>query len=421
LTPSRIAVIGIGVAGLTAAHLLSRQHKVTLIEKNDYLGGHTNTIEVPDGPDAGTPIDTGFIVYNDKNYPTFIRLLDTLGVQTRASDMSFSFSSLKESVAYSSSVPNGLFANRFSLVRPSHYQMICDIITFNQRATTDLEHGELEGETLGSYLKPLNLSKAFLSHYLIPMGAAIWSTPPNQMLNFPVETFVRFFFNHGLLAFSGRPNWRTVVGGGKSYVRAFLSQFKGEVKTRTHVKAVLRGYNEVTISFQGSASEQFDYVVLGTHANEAVGLLSDATEDEKRLLGAWTYTKNHAVLHTDESVMPWVKRAWASWNYNLEGLSGEERAVSVTYHMNRLQALNTKQQYFVTLNRKIPVVSDAIIREIDYTHPSYTFESAATQADLPKLNGKNRTFFCGSYFGYGFHEDAVKSGLRVAEYFGISL
>lgn len=417
----KIAVLGAGAAGLTSAYLLSEKHDVTIYEKNDYAGGHTSTVVIPDGPDAGTPVDTGFIVFNDRNYPFFIKLLARLGLRGQASDMSFSFTSEKDRFTYSSYVPHGLLAQKRNLLRPVFYQMVSGILRFNKNATRDLHAGVLGRQTLGAYLEKGRYGKPFMDFYLIPMGAAIWSTPTAEMMDFPAESFLRFFDNHGLLALKGRPNWMTVPGGSQSYVRAMFSRFTGNLKVNSEVASILRKPDQVEVKLKNGQTAAYDCVVIGAHANEALRMLGDPSEEERRLLGAWNYTRNHTVLHTDASAMPWTRKSWASWNYLLEDAPGEKMPVSLSYDMNRLQSLKTARQYFVTLNRFAPIARDKIIREFDYTHPSYTWDSLLTQEKLPGLNGVRRTFFCGSYFGYGFHEDAVKSALEVTRHFGISL
>lgn len=416
-----IAVIGSGAAGLTAAHLLAQKHRVTLYEKNDYLGGHTNTITLSRGPDAGTPVDTGFIVYNDQNYPTLIRLLQQLGISGQPSDMSFSFSSRSHHFEYSSYVPRGLLAQTKNLFNPRFYSMVFDILRFNRQAVRDLLGNRLEGLTLGAYLDKLEMGEPFMNFYLIPMGAAIWSTPAREMLLFPAKSFLRFFYNHGLLALKGRPSWRTIPGGSQTYVREIRARFKGDVLLNTDIRAIHRTPEEVRINEKSTGARCYDFVVLASHADESLKLLADPEEDEKRLLGAWEYIPNTAILHTDESAMPESRRAWASWNYILETPLHPDAPVSLTYHMNRLQRLNTQKQYFVSLNRHQRIPDQHVHKVIHYTHPKYTPQSLATQTALTGLNGLNRTFFCGSYFGYGFHEDAVKSAVAVAEMFGITL
>lgn len=417
----RIAIVGSGVAGLTAAHLLAQKHRVTLYEKNDYLGGHTNTLTVSSGPDKGTPIDTGFIVYNDQNYPTFIRLLKSLGIQGQPSDMSFSFSSRHHDFEYSSYVPSGLLAQRLNLFNPMFHSLVFDILKFNKRALRDLLDNKLEKLTLGDYLDQLKLGNPFINFYLIPMGAAIWSTPPREMFLFPAKSFLRFFYNHGLLALKGRPSWRTIPGGSQTYVREIQSRFTGEILLNTSIRTIHRTPDEIQIEEKALGCKNYDFVIMAAHADESLQLLAEPTAEEKQRLGAWEYIPNKAILHTDESVMPKNRRAWASWNSTLEDPLYPEAPVSLTYHMNRLQSLKTQKNYFVSLNRHQKIPDDHVLKIIHYTHPKYTEKSLGTQTALAGLNGTSRTFFCGSYFGYGFHEDAVKSAVAVAEIFGMSL
>ncbi len=419
--PKRIAVVGGGVAGITAAHILQRAHDVTLFERNDYVGGHTNTLEIPDGPDAGTPVDTGFIVCNDWTYPTFLRLLDQLGVAADDSDMSFSFHCRRTGFQYNGNTLGSLFVQRRNLVRPWFYRMLWDIARFNKRAVADLDAGRLCGRTLGAYVTEGGYSAAFREMYILPMGAAIWSTPAAGMLAFPAESFIRFFKNHGLLSVSRRPQWKFVRGGSREYVRAFLRQFRGQVLVSSPVERIRREAGRAFVTPRGAAEREFDAVVLAAHADESLGMLADPTEEERSLLGAWRYQPNTAVLHSDASLLPPLRGAWASWNYTRETGDGGADAVSLTYHMNRLQRLRTREQYCVSLNSRSPVAPGREIRRIEYTHPSYTAASLATQEKLARLNGVRGTWFCGSYFGYGFHEDAVKAGAAVGRGFGLEL
>ncbi len=427
-----IAVVGAGAAGITAAYILSRKHKVTLFDSNTYVGGHTNTIVIPHGPDSGTPVDTGFIVFNDRTYPLLNELFRQLNVPIRKSDMSFSYFDEKTGFQYSSNVPDGLLAQRSNLFRPKFWKFLGDILKFNERSVRDLRSGMLGRVTMGEYLKAGGYSDLFVQSYILAMGAAIWSTPRGKMLEFPAETFVRFFENHGLLTLKDRPQWYTVTGGSHSYVKAFLKQFHGGVHTHSPVQSIRREPDGVHVHLANHGKYHFDKVVIAAHADEALKMLDDPSKDEKRLLGVWQYSQNDTVLHTDVSVMPPNARAWASWNYVEEKEKGvrpllEQKGsdpffpVSVSYDMNRLQGLKTHDRYFVTLNRLTSIPEDKIICKILYTHPTYTFESLASQKELPSLNGVRNTYFCGSYFGYGFHEDAVRSSVNVAKMFGMEL
>ncbi|MBN1586744.1 MAG: FAD-dependent oxidoreductase [Candidatus Omnitrophica bacterium] len=422
MDPSKqnVAVVGGGVAGIVAAYLLSRKHSVTLYEKNDYLGGHTNTVQLKRHGESSVPVDTGFIVFNEKTYPLFCRFLTELNVDSRQSDMSFSFFDQESGFHYSSDVPNGLFAQRSNLLSPRFYRMVSEILRFNKRARKDLVEGNLNGLTLGEYLNRLGLSELFVQSYVLAMGAAIWSCPTDQMRDFPAQVFVRFFENHGLLSVTQQPKWRTVVGGSQSYVRAFKESFRGQIHVGSAARAAKRQANKIQVLLADGARKEHDCLVMATHADEALELLSDPSEDEKRLLSNWEYSKNEVLLHTDISAMPPTRRAWTSWNYAQEDSGSEEGAVSVTYYMNRLQGIEG-QDYFVSLNRRSPIASEKILKRIQYTHPVYTFESIASQDGIRRLNGQRNTYFCGSYLGYGFHEDAVSSAVDVARHFGEAL
>lgn len=417
----RIAVVGGGVAGIVSAWLLQRRHDVTLFERNDYMGGHTNTIVVPDGPDAGTPVDTGFIVLNDRTYPNFRRFLGQLGVATQRSNMSFSYVCERTGFQYAGTGVNGLFAQRANAVNPRFLGMLVDILRFNARARRDLALDTVGDETMAEYVRRLRLGDGIVRWYLIPMGAAIWSMEPGSMLDFPARTYLRFFENHGLLTLFDQPTWQVVRGGSFAYVKAFLAQFKGTVRSSSPIAGIRRTPAGVEVRVRDEAPQHFDRVVMAAHADESLAMLEDATPDERRLLGAWSYSRNETILHTDVSLMPPLRRAWASWNYRLERVrrAGGPRPLSMTYHMNRLQSLRTREQYCVTLNTARRIADRRILRTINYTHPLYTAEAVATQEELPRLNGVNGTYFCGNYHRFGFHEDAVWSAVRVARLFGI--
>jgi len=412
----KIAVIGSGAAGLTAAHLLQRRHRVTLFEKEDRLGGHVNTVAIPDGADAGTPVDTGFIVMNHRNYPLLTRLFEQLGVQLRDSDMSFGYHDLPSGLQYCGSGLNGLFAQRSNLLKPSFHRMIRDTLRFFRTARADLDEPGLAEESLGDYLKRNAFGPEFINHHLIPMGSAIWSTPCEQMMQFPARSFLQFFHNHGLLAVNDRPQWRTVVGGSVDYVRRMQQAWtRVDIRLKADINGVRRTAAGVEIVFSDGTVESFDQVVLATHADQALQLLQDPSPDERRLLGCWQYTRSRTLLHTDESVMPPIRKVWSSWNF--ERVEGSR--TSLTYHMNRLQGLDTRRQYFVSLN--LPHEPRGVIREFSYTHPMYTREALASLPKLKQLNGTSSTWFAGSYHGNGFHEDAVRSAVTVAEGFGVEL
>ncbi len=403
MTGLRIAVVGAGVAGLTAAWLLQRRHQVWVFEQNQYVGGHTNTVVLPAGPDAGTPVDTGFIVLNDRNYPTFTKLLEQLDVPVRTADMSFGYYDRVSGLCYSGHDANRLFAQRKNLLDPRFLRLVADLLRFN------LDRPARPQETLQSYLDRGHYSQFFRHHYLTAIGAAVWSTPSRQMLDFPAANLLAFFKNHGMRSLTDRPVWQTIPGGSQTYVRKMLAR----LNVTTGVQARVTRLAD-SVEVQG---ERFDAVVLAGHADQSLRALNDPSPEERRLLGSWSYHRNHTVLHTDLSLMPPVRRAWASWNFTRQH---PDEPAFLSYHMNRLQGLCTHRQYLVTLNRPEPYPEGSVVAEFHYEHPAYTTASVATQPLLKSLN-RDRTYFCGSYFGYGFHEDAVKSAVAVAESLGCPL
>ena len=428
--PQKVAVIGGGVAGIVSSYLLDREFEVTLFEKNDYLGGHTNTIVIPDGPDEGLAVDTGFIVMNDKTYPLMHKFLKELEVPVRYSDMSFSYYCKKSNFQYAGTNLNGLFAQRSNIFKPRFYSFLLGIARFCSEARQEMANDRVGSTSLGVYLDSWGYSDDVINNYIIPMGAAIWSMPRDEILDFPVQAFLRFFDNHGLLSFFNRPKWQTVIGGSHSYVKRFQERFSGELVLSAGVNGVSRmsagaenhgGAPSVQVFFDDGSSREFDKVVIATHADQALKLLRDPSEDEQRLLGAWSYQDNLTLLHRDDKVLPPLRRAWASWNYVRDQNSSENDPVSVSYYMNLLQGLDAACSYVVTLNHDGAIKDEHIIKEINYSHPVYTEASYNTQPELPALNAKRGTYYCGSYFGYGFHEDAVRSAVSVGREFGIEL
>ncbi|WP_089719500.1 NAD(P)/FAD-dependent oxidoreductase [Candidatus Entotheonella palauensis] len=406
---------------------------MTVFERDRRCGGHAHTILLDEGPDAGTPLDIGFMVLNDRNYPTLHQLLRTLGdIDLGDSEMSFGYYSEPDGLHYALNW-NGsnTFAQETNLqgastssgqprANPHLLDLFMDIMRFCRQVRGDLQEGRLEGLTLGDYLAAQSFPKTFIDRYLLPMGAAIWSTPPGEMLAFPAQAFARFFEQHGLLSLRDVPQWQYIHGGSQRYVERLVKCFRGQVECARPVEAVARQDEHVVVTAAGE-SHAFDAVVVAAHADEALRLLADPSEDERRLLGAWRYQKNHAVLHTDTGVMPPDLTSWASWNYTREAQADASATLCVTYHLNRLQHhLNTVRPYFLTLNRQRAIASEHVLGEFTLTHPTYTFDALASQADLTCLNGTRRTFFCGSYLGYGFHEDAVQSGVAVAQLLGCS-
>ncbi len=417
----KIVVIGGGVAGIVAAYLLQQKHEVTLFEQNDYLGGHTHTLEISEGPDAGLAVDTGFIVLNDATYPLFKKFLSRLDVATRLSEMSFGFQCLQTGLVYAGTDLNGLFAQRRNLFSPTFFRFLLEIKRFCECAQESLTKGDVPPITLGQYVEAESFSPFMINNYLLPMAAAIWSTPVMQVTDFPAEPFLRFFNNHGLLSFRNRPQWRTVVGGSHAYVKAFVRNFTGRLHLESPVQEVQRDNHGVKILLRDGEAQSFDQVVIATHADQALRLLKEPSDLEKSLLSPWHYQQNHTVLHTDSSLLPRQKQAWAAWNFTRNSGSASEGQVFVSYYMNLLQGLSAQQDYCVTLNRPDPFRPETVIAEMNYHHPLYSFESMATQEKLPQLNGRLKTWYCGSYFGYGFHEDAVRAGVDVASAFGVTL
>jgi predicted NAD/FAD-binding protein len=419
-TTHTIGIIGGGISGITAAWLLSRRHSVTLIEKESQLGGHTHTHFLDSGPDAGTPIDMGFIVLNDRNYPTLLTLFSQWGVRVQNSDMAFGFEDKDSGFYYSSDVPRGLFARRRNLISPYFWRLIWDIFRFNRIAVRELKKG-LGHLTLGHFLQKYGFSKAYIDLHIVPISAAVWSTPSENILDFPAESILRFYHHHGLLALANRPQWQTVVGGSVSYIQAFEKRFQGTVKKSSPVKHVKRMTDKVKVTLEDCTEMDFDFVVLATHANISLRLLMNPEQEESQILSKWTYTQNHVALHTDEQVMPPNRSTWASWSYVRFGGRQINPVINMSYYMNRLQRLKTTKNYFVTLNCDAWIDSNQRIRSIIFDHPCYTFDSLSTHKELDAINGKNRIFYCGAYCGYGFHEDGARSGLTIAQKFGIKL
>jgi predicted NAD/FAD-binding protein len=413
----RIAVVGGGVSGLVAAHLLAPAHDVTLFEADRQAGGHANTVRV-DTPNETHQVDTGFIVFNDRNYPNFERLLERLAVPWQHSTMSFSVSDGVGDFEYSSASPSGLFAKRAHLVTPWFHRMIADLTRFN-RAARELLEDHAEELSLGDWLERQRFSRPFIERLIVPQASAVWSAAPRQMWSFPARFLVEFFENHGMLGFRGRPAWRSVRGGSARYVEALTRQFSDRLRLDTPVESVTRRADHVLVKPRGGQAERFDEVVLATHSDQALALLQDATDREHEILGALPYQANEAVLHTDVRLLPRRERAWASWNYHL--LPEPKPATTVTYHMNRLQSLRAEREFCVTLNHTEAIDPAHVIRTIQYAHPVYTAAGVRAQARVGEIDGRNRTHFCGAYWGWGFHEDGVRSALRVGERFGARL
>lgn len=420
-SPQSIAVVGGGVAGIVAAYLLQRRHRVTLIEAAPRLGGHTHTVTIPQGPDAGTPVDTGFIVHNDRTYPLFREFIRQLEVAAAPTDMSFGYWD-GAGHYWAGTDLRGLFARPGSWVSPTHWRFLWGINAFGRITRERLRAGRLLGLTLADHLDRERFHEAVIEGYVLPMGAAIWSAASAEMLDFPAESFARFYDNHGLLDLRERPTWHYIPGGSHSYVQAFMKTFGGKILTGHPIAGIRREPGQVVLRWaDGREDSAFDAVVIATHADQACRLIEDPSAQETRLLSPWRYSRNETVLHTDSSWLPPRRSAWACWNYLHRVGQKEDSHPCVSYYMNRLQQLRTRNDYFVTLNPRRDISAGHRIAEMNYEHPIYDFASLNTQRELPELNGVNRTWFCGSYFAHGFHEDAVRSAVEVAEHFAIAL
>jgi predicted NAD/FAD-binding protein len=411
----KIAVIGAGISGLVAAYLLSRRHDITVYESASYLGGHTHTVEVSD-EDGCHGVDTGFIVFNDRTYPNFVRLLDHLDVRSQPSTMSFSVRCAESGLEYNGTSLNGLFAERQNLFKPTFHGMVRDILRFNREGPE--QAARMHGATVAGFLAAHPYGSAFRDRYLVPMGASIWSCPPDRFLEFPIDFVMEFFGNHGMLQMHGRPRWRVVRGGSARYVEALTRTFAHRVRLDAAVRGVRRTTEGVEVR-SGHLVESFDEVVFGCHADQALALLEDPTVPERELLAAFPYQANDTVLHTDTAMLPKRRRAWAAWNYLIP--RGGSDGVTVTYNMNILQRLPARQVYCVSLNANGAVPATSVLGRFTYHHPLYTTGRDSAQRRHADVIRVNRTSFCGAYWGYGFHEDGVVSALRVCRAFGEEL
>ena len=405
--PLNVAVVGSGVAALSAAWLLSREHRVTLYEKAERLGGHSNTV-IAGAMGGEVAVDTGFICLNDATYPNLIALFEHLGVPTRATDMSFAVS--RDQGRFEYAAP-GLFAQRRNLLRPRFWSMLGEILRFYRQAPVDLAGLTDPQLTLGDYLKREGFSEAFREDHLLPMAAAIWSSPAHTLMDYPAEAFIRFCGNHGLLKLVGRPLWRTVEGGSRIYVER-LAQAISDIRLSCGVTSVRRTDKGVVVHDSQGGAARFDHVVVGAHADQALAMLAEPTARERQVLGAFRYSRNMTVLHMDQTLMPRRRRAWASWNY-----IGTDGGLCVTYWMNRLQGIEG-QDLFVTLNPPRPPRPDTLLRSELYEHPIFNPAAIQAQKQLWSLQGQGGVWFCGAHFGAGFHEDGLQSGLAVAEQLG---
>jgi uncharacterized protein len=401
----RIAVVGSGISGLGAAHLLSRAHDVDVFERDERAGGHANTVR-----HDGHALDTGFLVHNERNYPLLTRLFRELGVRTHESDMSFSVACAGCGLEYSGRRP---FADPANAVRAGFVPLLWEIGRWLRTARRSLDEADYETSSLRDYLDANRYSEAFRRHFIVPLTSALWSTPPGRALEFPAAYAIRFFDNHGMLGF-GRFRWRTVSGGSGEYVSAIARRLGGSLRLRTGVRSIRRNADGVEIRTDDDRVRSFDRVVVATHADQALQLLADPSDDERRALAGFAYQRNDAVLHTDASFLPRARRARASWNYRL---SGDGRP-TVTYHLNRLQRLDADRDYCVTLNERVP--DEHVIARFAYDHPQYTIGTLGAQRELLRVSGERHTWYAGAHLGNGFHEDGLASGVRVAHALGVA-
>jgi uncharacterized protein len=407
----RVAIIGTGIAGLGCAYFLHRKFDLTLYEKNDYAGGHTNTVSVPESGRA-VPIDTGFMVFNHVTYPNLTRLFREIGVEIKPAPMSFSVQHLPSGLEFCGSSLNHLFAQRKNLIRPRFWKMILQINRFNQEAVETLKSGKFEDVTLGDYVRAKNYGDDFLDFYLVPMSSAVWSAPPESMLEFPAVTLLRFFHNHGFLGLHTQHPWFTVVNGAKSYVEKMSAPYRAALQLSRGAARVWRQNERVCVTDVSGQTQIFDAVICACHADQSLAMLTDADLQESSLLGEFKYQSNTALLHTDASLMPKNKRCWASWNYRIGQGTDGPISPSTIYWMNSLQGVSDRQNYFVSINGENSVNPNSVIKRIDYEHPVFSLGAIRAQKYLNKLNGRmTNVYFCGSYFRYGFHEDAFTSAL----------
>ncbi len=412
---AKIAIIGTGISGLSAAWLLHRRHDVTVYEKNPRAGGHSRTMTVRhSGRDI--PVDTGFIVFNERNYPNLTQLFRRLGVPVKNSDMSFGLTVDDGRLEWGAKSLSAIFGQRRNLLRPKFLKLLYDVFRFNAGVVAQVERAP--HLTLGALLTKMRLGDWFLRHYLLPMAGAIWSCPPRQMLEFPARTFVRFFVNHHLLSLRGQPQWLTVDGGSQVYVSKLTAALGEQVRLGCGVRRVVRDETGVTVEDVHGGVERFDQIVFGCHADQALALLADADAEERAALAPITYQKNLAVLHSDERIMPKNRPCWSSWIYHADD-AGAETKISVTYWMNSLQGIDERTPLFVTLNPNKDIAEDKIFDTHLFDHPVFDFPAMAGQSALKEMNGRRSTWFCGAHLGHGFHEDGLVSAMAVAEGLGV--
>lgn len=413
---SRIAVIGSGIAGMSAAYLLSQKHEVHLIERDDRIGGHTHTHAV--STSCGTsPIDTGFIVHNDRTYPSLVKLFRQLGVTRRKSDMSFGVSCQKTGFEYSSRGLGGLFAQKSNWLRPRHYRFLAEIMRFNREAPKVLDDPAGADLTLGEWIRANDFSPEFSRYYLYPMAASVWSTSMEEIDCFPAVTLIRFFTNHGFLGVNTHPQWYVLEGGSSRYIAPLTAPYQDRIRQGIEIKSVARSHQGAHLAYADGSSDTFDEVVFACHGPQAIALLADATPQEVSVLQGFTTTRNDTTLHTDEKLLPSRPGARASWNYHV---GAADHAATLTYHMNRLQNLTAPEPYCVTLNATAKISPQAVLQSMVYHHPLMTLPAIRSQARWHEISGQNHTHFCGAYWFYGFHEDGFNSAIRVAQSLGVN-
>ena len=415
----RIAVLGAGVSGCLTARLLATRHHVTLYEAGPQPGGHALTVDV-DLDGATRQADVGFMVFNERTYPNFCRMLDLLGVESRPSDMSFSVQDPESGLEYQGSGLRGLFAQRRNALSPSFWRLLSEIVRFNREATEAVAGSALPPRaTVGDFLRERRFGERFRRCYLLPMASAIWSSTPGQIDRFPARFLIGFFANHGLLQLRDRPQWRTIVGGSRVYVSRLLAGMEGRVRTSCPIARVERGASGFTVVTDQGDADSFDEVVFATHADQTLRLLEGLEDEEREVLAALPYSPNTAVLHTDAAALPTRRDAWASWNYRLTG--DDEHPAAVTYDLGRLQGVAEPGRLLLTLNQDDAAAPDRVLRRFEFAHPAYSLESIAAQARWAEISGRRGVHYCGAYWGYGFHEDGVRSAVAVAEHFNIDL
>jgi predicted NAD/FAD-binding protein len=407
---TKLAIIGTGIAGLGLGHFIHKDFDIHYYDKNDYIGGHTNTVDVAEGNKL-LPIDTGFIVYNEVTYPNLTRLFKELSVETKNSSMSFSVQHLPTRLEFCGSGVNGLFAQRSNIFNISYLKLLYQINRFNTESPLILDDPKYKNHTLKEYVLEKKMGKDILYRYIIPMSSAVWSTEARDMLDFPAVTLVRFFYNHGFLGLNTQHQWKTVVNGSRTYARKLIEPFKDKFHLRNGAKKVVREANRVKLILQDGTFEYYDKLVFACHADTALSILENPTTEEKNILQSFRYQENMATLHTDDFIMPQKKLAWSSWNYRVE----ENNESSVVYWMNSLQGVSNQKNYFLSINDPGKINPQKIIRKIKYEHPIFSLNAIEAQEKLPSLNQGSLIYYCGSYFRYGFHEDAFTSGLNLAQ------